>query len=444
MTLRRLTLLGLAFGLLAGLVAAVAIPRSSPGQPRATTTTSPAPAPGPAGVLRVAPTRPAYGDVRLVVRGRARIEARAADPLGGPEWAVRVFHGDRVIRPGARRHGVDPVISQNLCAQVGRLHRGQFGWLDSRGTFRPLRMQPFGTGAWCGSRLPDLHGEPVLEALSPITNPRRPAAAVKSTVVWGLAGTAARSVDLRIRGRDVAVPATAHHAFLVVSGPGVDQHDVRATVEYGGGRAVTLPRRVGSPGFQGVITSRPAAPGRPLLAARAPDPNGGLPFALIATHGAEGGWCMSTGARVVGDRAGGVDYLTDTLNELRSGAGGGGSCFGRGGDAHDAQMFRDRPVLLAVAGGGGDLAAEGGDPGGAGRIARRTQKGMTIYSARVAPDVVAVTLETPRDVRTLIPGGPAHAILAVYDGTFPAGQVRLIARYRDGHTKTQAQPELPF
>jgi hypothetical protein len=101
-------------------------------------------------------------------------------------------------------------------------------------------------------------------------------------------------------------------------------------------------------------------------------------------------------------------------------------------------------VMLGYSGGGGDMADEGGDPGGTGRIARRTQPGLMIYNGRVAPGVVSVTLETPRDVRTLIPGGPAHAILAVYDGSFPTGEVRVIARFRDGHTKVQTIGDVNF
>jgi len=59
-------------------------------------------------------------------------------------------------------------------------------------------------------------------------------------------------------------------------------------------------------------------------------------------------------------------------------------------------------------------------------------------------DVVAVALETPRDVRTLILGGPAHAIIAVYGGTFPAGSVKVTTRFKDGKTKTQTIGELGF
>jgi len=53
---------------------------------------------------------------------------------------------------------------------------------------------------------------------------------------------------------------------------------------------------------------------------------------------------------------------------------------------------------------------------------------------------VAVTLETPRDVRTLTPTGRAHAFLAAYDGSFPTGKIRVVARFRDGHVWTQTLP----
>jgi hypothetical protein len=32
----------------------------------------------------------------------------------------------------------------------------------------------------------------------------------------------------------------------------------------------------------------------------------------------------------------------------------------------------------------------------------------------------------------------------VYDGTFPTGAVKVIARFRDGHTKTQTIGDLGF
>jgi hypothetical protein len=52
----------------------------------------------------------------------------------------------------------------------------------------------------------------------------------------------------------------------------------------------------------------------------------------------------------------------------------------------------------------------------------------------VSPDVVAVTLRTPRDVRTIRPVG--GAFLAVYDGAFYGGTITATARTRDGRTQT--------
>jgi hypothetical protein len=441
-TVRPLILLGVILGLLLGTVAAIAIPRTRADEPPTAATTPAAPiAPGPSTVLRTAPAWPAVGAIVLRPRSTPRIEARAVDPLGGPDWAVRTFLADRVTKPGLRRHGVDPTVGHVLCAQVGRIHDGTFGWLDARGTFRALRVGTAfaGTSSWCGSRAADLRHEPQFDAISPMTEPAAPAAAVKSTVAWGVAGAAARRITLRLGTRTVTPRATAHGVFLAVAGPELDQHQIGGSVVYPD-RTVRLGGKGPGPAvFGGADPTAPAGSGRPQLAARAPDPNGGLPFGLVASHSDGQGWCLATGGRVVGDRVGTVDFERDTLSELR--VAGGGSC--TGGQA-EAEVFRRMPVLLGSSGGGPEPAGEGGDAGGTGRVARRTQQGMTIFDGRAAPDVVSVTLETPRDVRTLIPGGPAHAILAVYDGPFPTGEVRVIARFRDGHTKVQTLGDQGF
>jgi hypothetical protein len=426
MRLRPVLLIGAVVGLLAGIVAALAIPQTRASGSGGATAGAPVPDPGSSTVVRTAKAQAPAGDTALVARGPIRIEARAADPLGGPEWAVRVFEADRVVKPAARRPGVDPVIGHNLCAQLGRIHDGTFGWLDAAGTFRPVKIGIVGRGttSWCGSRRPTVNGDPPLIAVSPITEPSAPVAQVKATVAWGLGGSGARAVTLHLAGRTVTPEATAHHAFLAVAGPEVDQRQVTATIAYPGGRTVRLPRSRGLPG--------PPGGGGPVqLAARAPDPNGGLPFAMVASRATDGSWCTFAGGRIVGDRAGGVDYRQDVLSETQ--ATGGGSC----GVApqQEASIFKVHPVLLGSSGGSGDTAAEGGDPGGTGRIARRTQRGLMVFDGPVAPGVVAVTLETPRDVRTLIPSGPTHAIMAVYDGSFPTGGIRIVARFKDGHTQ---------
>ncbi|HWK28500.1 MAG TPA: hypothetical protein VNS09_18185 [Solirubrobacter sp.] len=77
------------------------------------------------------------------------------------------------------------------------------------------------------------------------------------------------------------------------------------------------------------------------------------------------------------------------------------------------------------------------DGDAAGRIERRTQDGRTAFWGRVHPAVVSVATRTPRDVRTLVPTSRLHAILAVYDGTFPGARVTATARLKDGREVTR-------
>jgi hypothetical protein len=252
---------------------------------------------------------------------------------------------------------------------------------------------------------------------------------VKATVAWGVAGRGARTVTLKVAGRTVVPNRTPDNAYIIAVGPEIGQQEISGTATYADGRKASL--GVGAhrlPGAHGA--------GQPRLAARAPDPNGGLPFAMTVSKNRDGTWCQASGGRVVDGRVGGVDYARDILTETSFT--GGGSC---GGGANMA-IFKQHPVLLAWGGGGGDTAQEGGDGGGTGRIARRTQKGLMTFTGQAAPGVVAVTLQTPRDVRTLIPSGPTRAIIAVYDGGFPTGSVRIVARFKDGHVQTDELPDV--
>jgi hypothetical protein len=77
-------------------------------------------------------------------------------------------------------------------------------------------------------------------------------------------------------------------------------------------------------------------------------------------------------------------------------------------------------------------------------VARRTQRGITTINGRAHPDVVSITVATPRDVRTILPSRRAHAFVVVYDGSFPTGEVVLTARFADGSTHRDVIPsELP-
>jgi hypothetical protein len=50
-------------------------------------------------------------------------------------------------------------------------------------------------------------------------------------------------------------------------------------------------------------------------------------------------------------------------------------------------------------------------------------------------DVRSITIATPRDVRTLVPSSPAHAFIAVYDGSFPTGKIVTTAHFADGSSR---------
>jgi hypothetical protein len=422
MTIRRLLLVGLAIGVLGGAIAAVAIPRTQAAGQASTT-----PQLGPPGVVRTAPARhDPRGEsfIGLRLRGTPRVEARQPDPRGGPDWAVRVFRADRIVPPEARRHGVDPVIGRDLCAQLGRIHDGRFGWLDATGTFRPVAVSLRGAPWTCGSRTPDLAGHPYFDVVVPITDPRRSEARVKQIVAWGLAGSGATEVRLRMGATTMNAAHGAHGAFLSIGPAQLRSDEVTGVVSYRGGHRVRIPQATeGLPG----PSRRPM-----VLSGSAPDPNGGLPYALLSNDS-----CTGSGSRILDDdRFGSIDYELGTLQELRRSGGSECSSSAMG----DAKLFRSYPVIFGY----GSGADEPGTAPAPGRVARRTQRGTTIFTGRAAPDVVAVTLETPRDVRTLIPGGPAHGIIAVYDGTFPTGAVKVIARFKDGHTKTQTVGDLGF
>jgi hypothetical protein len=76
-------------------------------------------------------------------------------------------------------------------------------------------------------------------------------------------------------------------------------------------------------------------------------------------------------------------------------------------------------------------------------LERRTLPGRTIITGLAQSDVVSVTLQTPRDVRTLRPSGPRHALIVVYDGEFFSGALTATIVLRDGHTVSENLPPAP-
>jgi hypothetical protein len=425
-------LLGITLGLLAGVVAAVAIPRHhDTAGANATATPAGRPAAPHDQVLHAGrPESATQGSATLRPVGSAQTEATAHDPHGGPDWAVRVYRGERVLTARFARPGADRVIAHLKCAQLGRIHAGRFGWLDARGTFRATPPQWGTSSVVCATpKAP----APLIGTLSPITDPDASAARVRSTIVWGMAGPAARTVRIKVSNISATTQrATPHHAFLMALPARYGQRDVHVGVVYNNGRTA----------------SGPPNAARFALVARAPDPNGGLPYGLetvpsiVPGAAARGETCLfGGGVRVVGDRAGAVDYRRDVLDELE--VGGGGGC---GSDAQMAAALKKMTCLPGISSGTGDTAGEGGDTGGGGRVARRTQHSLTTITMRCATDVDRVTLQTPRDVRTLVLSGTGAiaAALAVYDGQFSTGGIRWTAHFRDGHTKNGTVPDVGF
>jgi hypothetical protein len=408
----------LGVGVAVGLVVAVAVPGSSADDRPAGPTTTTAPHAASSGgaasptvlgsrVLRTGPARPeptTPGALLLRVQGATPVVARLADPGGGPEWAVRVFDAERTYRDDRGVH----VIGHNRCSQLGRVYRGRFGWLDGDGTFRPVRPSLFASPTNCGSRRPDVGGHPFAETLRTTTGLSGPSPHLAATVLWGRLGRAASDVRVRFGGASDGVTAGAEHVVLRVGAPGVDATSTAVTARYGGA-ALRVVRPAGADA---------------VLAVRAADPVGGLPYGLSARR-RRGAWCVGPVGRVVDGRVGTLDFRFGTFIAF---PGTRVSCGNR---------TRTGSPVVAEESGGGDL---GDDPmyteGAArpGRIARRAADGTTWTAGLLRDDVRSITLRTPRDVRTLVPSAPAHAYLVVYDGQFPAGSGEKVLRLANGRT----------
>lgn len=448
--LKRLLTCGLIAGVCAGAIVAVAIPQT-------TTTSVPSQAAAPAvaasaiGVRRVAAARriPRVGGyVRLRAVGPVRVAATVPDPRGGPPWAVRQFLGERIAPPDPDGRRGGHVIGRNRCIQLGRVHHGRFGWLTSDGTFRPIAVAFVGAPTQCMSRRPDLAGNPYGDVITTITDPRRSAAEPVQTIVFALAGSAARDVRFTVAGRPAALARGAAGALLAVLPGDTRRADLRLTVRYPqrGARTIIPAAGPGSrlPARFTKRMERPLPGARPELTAQAPDPDGGLPFGMTATKATGGGFCVNTGGRVVGDRVGGVDYALDIVR-----VDGGSGSYGcrptraamRGQRLPDG---RTPPPYSLGASFGGTAGLEPGEDPRTGRIARRSPPGRVIYSGTAEANVRTLTFATPSDVRTIAPSGPAHAFLVVYPGGFPTGDTVITTTFADGRTRRDVLPNFGF
>jgi hypothetical protein len=439
MSLRSGLLASIVTGALIAVAVALLVPRTQPSLAADVLTGRSAPI-GDVAHPRVAPARrELHGPGRVILRtaSNPRIEARLADPLGGPPWAIRAFEAVRLVRdPGESPH----VIGRPRCAQLGRLYRGRFGWVDVRNTFRPVGISYRGAPYWCGSILPDERRNPQFDTVTRITDPAGGVARPTEAVAWGIVGPAG-TPRLEVDGRTAQLSTGASGSFLAVV-----PHDhtpfLQLAIDYANGPPLVQhdpPRPSEQPPLPGPRlgpTQSPRRLARPQLDLRLPDPNGGLAWGVSAVPASGGGWCSSRLGRIVGDRVGAVDYELGTFHELYP-----SSCPPQH-PRPDALPNRRHPLDFMWGGAGPD-GEPGEDPEG-GRVARRTQRGIFELSGHALATVREITIASPRDVRTIRPSPRTHAFAALYDGSFPTGKILLTSRMVDGTTRREVIPYTSF
>ncbi|HEX8087183.1 MAG TPA: hypothetical protein VF529_23090 [Solirubrobacteraceae bacterium] len=429
---RRAVVAALVAGALAGAVAA-AVAADDESRPVAATARSGDPRPVPIAAPQRHPGRlpdGRYDPSRVHYRvHRPKIAVRVPDPAGGPAWAVKVFDAERIsLRRPARSLRRGLIVGRNRCAQVGRLRDGAFGWVFGDGRFRRIGLED--RLVQCTSRRRP-EPEARIETTLRIEDPAAPEPA--ATIVWGLAPGA---TEVRVAGFGNDGPAaTRFGAFLRVGGADDrPRDDARLLL---GGRTVPLGgRRAPSPGELGGghgLRFPTPIPGTERIEARAPDPAGGPGYGILVAETREGQPCGGGEGQVVGDRIGGVDLALGLFY-------GGETLSGQACRPLDTAPTPERACDVGT-GFRNAEELEGNDLFlRRARIERRLLAGRTTIRAQCHPAVERVTLQTPRDVRTLIPSPVGHVILAVYDGDFPGGDVLVTARLRGGRTWRERVP----
>jgi hypothetical protein len=433
MSRRSLVLGAVACGVVVAVVVALAVPTRSTGrraQPAAQ-------AQGPIVVLPRRPDKPARGQLLFAPqRDTIRIGARIPDPLGGPPFAVRVFRAARFVPYGAHpsvKHA--RLLGHDMCAQLGRIYRGRFGWLDARRRFRPANFNYFDTPILCGDRWRDDRSDPRVQLTTLISDPTTGTARTLQSVLWGFAGPLARRVSVTgVPGK--ALKLGAEGVFLSRAPREVRANELTARFTYRGRspESVAFAYIAGTRGGPGGIGDRARAmPGTATVEARAPDPGGGLAWGILGYKTDRGTYCVTQPGRVVGNRVGSVNFVLGTFADIWD--------VGRQCGSMLNRLPPDWPIALGGMFGGGLtpqslLPTE--DPL-SGRNERRTLPGRTVVFGVARPNVRELTLATPRDVRTLIPSKRAHAIIVVYDGTFPTGKTKVTATMADGSHQTVRQ-----
>lgn len=391
----------------------------------------------PSGTLRTAPPgKRERGNNRgpgvrlLIVDGSVRLAARTKDPAGGPDWVVRVYEGKTPRgRAGA---------AQMRCAQLGREVGGQFGWIDGTNTFRPVAMQSLsGAPQDCRSKRRSGGFAPVLKLATLLDRPASAEPAVRGSVVWGAVDGSSGAVVLTTNGHARPLhPDRRTGAFIELFGPARSLADARLRAGSAEAKSIALVNRDVLPSNVNLSYLQRIRPGalevewaERTVIARSPDPGGGPSWAATAARlRGEKVWCTGVMGNLVGGHVGDIEKHLGLLLEAPPGLGG-AVCDGSGG------LSRKWPVSLVPEGGSFNPIKVN-----SGAAAQRLLPGRTVLWGRAHRAVTSITIRTPRDVRTLEPTGPAHGLMAVYDGSFPEGSAEIAVRFKDGSTTEVSAP----
>jgi hypothetical protein len=356
----------------------------------------------------------------------ARMPIRIEDAAGGPPWVLRVFDADRItLQRPARTLARGRVVGRNRCVQVGRLQDGRFGWVFGDGQFRATPDVV--------DRLLQCTSRKVPRAVGGFLTTLGAGPVPAGTIVWGQLPGAKDASVAGTGAADGPVAVAAGGAFLRVAGP--EAHAVDGARVSGGGKTLQLgPRTAPSlpPELRTRIKFPTVVPGTQAVEAPVPDPAGGPPWAVPVAQTVEGTPCTGGRARVVGGRVGDPDLDLGVFTESVLSS---PSCRPLTGPPN-----AEYPCSFSW-GGGNAEELEGSDSARErGRIERRLLAGRTFVDAQCRADVERVTLETPRDRRTLVPSPFGRALLAVYDGSFIDGDLTVTMHLQGGRTVTQSFP----
>jgi len=224
--------------------------------------------------------------------------------------------------------------------------------------------------------------------------------------------------------------------FLAPAPVGVRADELTAHFAYRGRTPQTVPFGflAGTRHGRGQIgdRARPVA-GTAVIEARAPDPGGGVAWGVLGYRTTNHHYCVTQPGRVVDSRVGMVNFVLSTFEDIWD--------VGRQCGATMNGLPKDWPVGVGSMFGGG-LTPQDLDPTAvpeSGRVKLRTLPRRTVLYGVARPTVRQVTIESPRDVRTIIPSPRAHSFIVVYDGAFPTGKMKLTATMADGSHQTVRQ-----